>query len=148
NRADSLDKAEEYLFKAGDEAVRSAASTEALAFFQEASRLYLRTHGESGDPERKALLEKNIGLALHNKGNLMECLEHFDRALALYGAPPPSSQTGVLLRFALDLPAVLYRLYIPTRLFGRPRLGPHDTDVLEIRYRRALAQATSDPRRF
>src|SRR5262249_44068465 len=33
NRADSLDKAEEYLFKAGDEAVRSAASTEALAFF-------------------------------------------------------------------------------------------------------------------
>src|SRR5262249_31276280 len=61
-RAENLPKAEDYLFRAGEEASRAAASIEALAFFERASELYFRMHGEGGDPARKALLEKNIGL--------------------------------------------------------------------------------------
>lgn len=148
SRADSLEKAEEYLLKAGEEAARSAASSEALGFFREASRVFLRIHGDQGDPLRKALIEKNIGLALHNKGNLMECMEHFDRALTLYGDPPSSDGFRSTMRFCVDLLAVLYRLYTPVPRLRPARVGPNDAVILEIRYRRGLAQATSDPRRF
>ncbi len=148
SRADSLEKAEEYLFKAGDEAARSAASSEALSYFQEASRLYLQLHGEGGDPARKGALEKNIGFALMNRGNLSQCIPHFDRALEAFGERFPQSRAGVLSHFAADFCAVLSRLYLPTWMFRRGRMRAHDRDVLEIRNARAFAQATSDPQRF
>jgi class 3 adenylate cyclase/tetratricopeptide (TPR) repeat protein len=147
-RAENLEKAEEYLFKAGDEAARSAASHEALTYFREASRLYLIIHGDGGDATKKALLEKNIGLALLNKGNLMECIDHFDRALELLGEPPPKSRLGVTVRSGLDLLAVLYRLYVPRRRARAVKVEPRDHEVFEVRYNRARAQATSDPQRF
>jgi len=148
SRAESLEKAEEYLFKAGDEAARSAASSEALAYFQDASRLYLQLHGDGGDPIRKAALEKKIGFALVSRGNLSQCIAHFDRALEALGDAPPQSRVAVGLRFAMDLSAVLFRLYAPAWMFRRGRVGPHDVEVLEIRSARSLAQATSDPQRF
>ena len=55
SRAEELEKAEEYLFKAGDEAARSAASSEALHHFREASRVYLLIHGDAGDPKKRVL---------------------------------------------------------------------------------------------
>ena len=48
-----LEQAERYLFLAGDEAVGLAASSEALHFFQEASKLYLEMHGEGRRPRQE-----------------------------------------------------------------------------------------------
>ena len=39
SRAEELDKAEDYLFKAGEEAARSAASSEALQYFRDIAEL-------------------------------------------------------------------------------------------------------------
>ena len=112
SRADNLPKAEEYLFRAGDEAARAAASNEALAFFREASKLYFFMHGAGGDPKKKALLEKNIGLALLNKGDHTESIEHFDQALRHLGEPVPTSRLAVAAHIAVDLPAVLAHVYL------------------------------------
>ena len=60
SRCEDLEKAEDYLFKAGEEAVRSAASSEALGYFREAYRIFRAMHGEGGDPRRKFHLEKNL----------------------------------------------------------------------------------------
>src|SRR5439155_14590661 len=147
SRAENLEKAEDYLFKAGDEAARAAASTEALHFFREASRLYFQIHGEGGDPTRKALLEKNIGLALLNKGDLLESIDHFNRSLGFLGEPVPRSMLAVLCRFVIDLVAVLARVYLSR---GKPPLGrerANDRESLEIRYNCARAQTTSDTKR-
>ena len=67
-RAESLEKAEECLIKAGEEALKSSASNEALHYYQEALNIYRRIQGDSADPEKVAMLEKNIGLALFNRG--------------------------------------------------------------------------------
>ena len=67
-----VERAEEYLFRAGDEAAKAAGSSEALHFFREASKLYFDLHGEGGDPEKKALLQKRIALALYYRGQLIE----------------------------------------------------------------------------
>ena len=148
SRAERLEKAEEYLFKAGDEAARAAASSEALTYFSEASRLYFMIHGEGGDPNKKALLEKNIGLALMARGRLAESVEHFDKALAYLGEHIPRRNAAVLMRFGLDLASVLTHLYVRGGRSGAKKARPHDGEVLEIRYNRARAQTSSDPRRM
>jgi class 3 adenylate cyclase/tetratricopeptide (TPR) repeat protein len=148
SRAEDHAKAEEYLFKAGDEAARSAASSEALAFFREASRLYLLMHGEGGDAKKKALLEKNIALALLNQGELTESIDHFDRALAHLGEPPPSSLAARVARFVPDFTAVLFHAYFRAGRRGGVKDLEHEREVCELFFYRGRAETTSDPRRL
>src|SRR5262249_3522004 len=143
SRAEQLEKAEEYLFRAGDEAARAAASSEALRYFREASRLYFLIHGEGGDPRKKAILERNIALALFHTGNLIESVEHFDTALALIGEPSRTRGAAVVSGLVADLAALLWWLYVPVHL-RRPR-PPTETqrEAHDLRYKRGLAQMTS-----
>jgi class 3 adenylate cyclase len=147
-RAENLPKAEDYLFRAGEEASRAAASIEALAFFEKASQLYFQMHGEGGDPARKALLEKNIGLALLSRGRLTESIPHFDRALGHMGVHVPHGMLALFVRFARDFSAVLLHLYV---LRGRRRARPAtdaDREFFQITGARARAAVTSDPDRI
>jgi tetratricopeptide (TPR) repeat protein len=142
-----LERAEQSLFRAGDEAARSSASNEALHFFRQASSLYLELHPDGGDPEKKALLEKNIALALYNRGQFEEALEHFDLALEQLGLRVPRGGAVLQARFVRDLLGVLARLYLP--LPGRrPPATPHEAEVIHVMFRRGLAQTTAAPTRF
>jgi class 3 adenylate cyclase len=141
------ERAEAFLFRAGDEAARLAASSEALHFFQEASRLYLSLHGEGGDPAKRALLEKNVGRALFQRGQEPKSAEHFDRALELLGVRVPKSALALQLRFVRDLLAVLTPLYVGRRPL-RPRATPREREIIEISFLRAISQTTSSPTRF
>ncbi len=146
-RGGALERAEEYLFRAGDEAARSAASSEALHFFQEASKLYLELHGQGGDPAKKSRLETNVGFALFNRGREPEAVPHFDRALGQLGVPVAKSALRNQMRFVGDLVAVLTRLYLPS---GRARraASEREREIIRIMFQRGLAQSTSDPTRF
>ncbi len=147
SRAEDLAKAEEYLFKAGEEAARAAASSEALSFFRDASQVYLRLHGSGGDPAKKALLERNIGLALMNTGRLTEAMEHFDQSLAYLGDPPPRSKLVAGLRCARELASIFARGYLPASWFGGRRDDRYRDHILAL-YPRIKAQSTSDPTRL
>jgi len=143
--ADANESAEHYLFQAGEEAARSAASDEALQFFQEALDRYHQRHGDGGDPQKRAALEKNIALAYHVRGDL-EAGDHFTRALALMGERPP--KTADELRFLSTLVRVvrdLYRGRIPRR---RPAADEQQQEVIALMTYRAEAQTTGDPKRF
>jgi len=146
-RAENLAKAEEYLFKAGEEAARAAASSEALTFFREASRIYLRLHGEGGDATKRALLERNIGQALMNTGRLSEAMGHFDASLTHLGDPPPRSTAVAALRCAGELASIFARLYLPAWFAGGRRDGRYRDHILAL-YPRIKAQSTSDPTRL
>ncbi len=148
SRAEDRERAEEYLFKAGDEAARSAASSEALEYFQQASRLYFEIHGDGGDPGKKALLETNIGTALMNTGRLTEAVPHFNEALRYLGEPPLTSPTRLVVRGALDLLAVVLHLYFPHRRVTPAGDLLRVRDAILIRYQRAKAQTTTDTTRF
>lgn len=144
-RAEDLQKASDYLLKAGNVAERVAASSEALAYFREAARLYDVLHGERADPEVKALLDKRIGAAYLSKGDLPSALEHFDRALAHLGASDPTTTPQTVRRLAADLSAVLFHVYVRG---GRPRITPPDArtrELIEIIFQKGKAQSTSAP---
>jgi tetratricopeptide (TPR) repeat protein len=117
----AYDKAEAYLALAGTEALKSAASGEAIHYYQDALNAYIRHAGENADPERKAHFERNIGLAFYTKGYMAKAVEHFDRALALWGVPIPRNATLRQIRLVRDLTSVLVRLYIVRRHRCEPR---------------------------
>lgn len=148
SRADDLVRAEEFLFKAGDEAARSAASSEALHFFREASRFYVLLHGDGGDPVKRALLERNIGYALLNSGRLTESITHLDRALAISGTDVELAGIPRYARFARDMASVLASLYVPGRGRAKPPVAEHEAETFEIMFRRFRALTTSDPQRM
>jgi class 3 adenylate cyclase/tetratricopeptide (TPR) repeat protein len=148
SRGEETEKAEEYLFKAGEEAARSAASNEALTFFRDASRLYLQMHGDGGDHRKRALLERNIGSALLNKGSHTEAIEHFDSALALLGEPVPNNKLVTYSKFALDFAGVMGQLFVRT---GRRRVvtdWDRERQISEIYFNRGRAEIYSDPTRL
>jgi class 3 adenylate cyclase/predicted ATPase len=142
------ERAEEYLFRAGDESARSAASNEALHFFRKASELYLSMHGEGGDPAKKARLERNIGLALYNRGQLGDAASHFDRALRHLGQRVPSSAVVLSARFAFDMISILAQLYLTTGRRNKPPATPSQREIIDVMFRRGLSQTTTAPTRF
>ena len=139
-----LERAEDYLFRAGREAVQAAASNEALLFFQQAAALYAQLHPDGGDPRKLAELEKSVGIALMNRGSLVEAIDHFDAALAHLGDPVSPSRLGRTIGFAADVGAVVWDSYKPWR-----RQGTAATDAqreqIDVRFRRALSQSTTSP---
>lgn len=142
------ERSEVYLFRAGDEAARSAASSEALQFFTQASKLYLEIHGEGGDPRKKAQLERNVGLALFNRGQLIESVDHFDHALEHLGRWVPRHGPLLQARFAVDMVALLAGLYLPGRRRRRPASTESEREVIDVMFKRGLAETTTAPTRL
>jgi class 3 adenylate cyclase len=144
----AAERAEEYLFRAGDEATRAAASNEALHFFEAASTLYAELHGEAGDPEKRARLEKSLSIALLNRGRLIEAVDHFDQTAQLLGAPVHRGTLAMGAGFAGNLARVLGRLYLRRRPYGRRAASERERELLDVMFRRAMAQSTTAPTRF
>jgi class 3 adenylate cyclase len=141
------ERAEGYLFQAGDEAARIAASSEALHFFREAARLYLALRGDAAEPSKRALLEKKIALALFHRGRFLEANEHFDRALELLGERVARGRVALGLSFAWALALVLLELYRPRR-GPRPAATEQQSEVFDLMLDRARVEATANPRQF
>jgi len=147
SRAESLDKSEEYLIKAGEEALRSSASNEALHYYQEALDLYLKKYGNIADPEKVAMLEKNIALALYNRGQYVEAIEYFEKALDHYWGKLPKH---AILAIPMVLSASLHfliTLYLPSLKF-RKTPTQRDTEVIDLFYKKCKALSIIDPKRF
>jgi len=147
SRAGQLDKAEEYLVKAGAEALKASASSEALHYFKEAFGIYRSKHAEAADPGKVAMFEKNIALALYNRGQHEEAVAHFDRALATYGAGPPRNRFAAALAFLDGSFHFLVSLFLP---FLKFRKVPTDRDreAIDLFYKKGSALVVADPRRF
>ncbi len=143
----AAEQAESYLFRAGAEAARAAAPSEALHFFEEASKLYLEIHRDGGDPTKRALLERNIAEALYYRGRFLDAIEHFNVALRLLGDTVPEGNVQLGVRFARQFASVLARLY-GIRLGRRPPPATErQCEIMALRYARAEVTVTAQPTR-
>ena len=138
SKADDPEKAEEYMAKAGDEALRASASSEALHYFQEALQLYLTKYGNDADPAKLANFEKNIGIALYNKAQWAKAVEYLDKALERWGAPLPKRGPVGMVRLAWDLLVLMKMVYL--RLPNSKKIpGDQDLEVIELHYKAGTA---------
>jgi class 3 adenylate cyclase/tetratricopeptide (TPR) repeat protein len=91
SKAEEWEKAQAYLFKAGDQAGTIAADAEALAYYEEALEAYTRVFGDKWDLVERAILERKMGEALYRRGEHERAYEYLYRALAILGSPYPTS---------------------------------------------------------
>ncbi len=122
-QAEDWEKAQEYLFKAGDQAGSIAADAEALEHYELAMAAYSQAFGDSWEPVQRANLERKIGEAFYRRGEPERAREHLLRALATLGHPFPGTP-GAMRRALVGqlLRQVLHRLF---RWF-QPRQLPAD----------------------
>ena len=96
--AEQWEKAQEYLFKAGDKAGQVAADTEALAYYEQALAAYEHAFGERWDPFQRAVLARKMGEAYFRRGDHEQALNQFQQAFNLLGRPgiPPPHLPTIL----------------------------------------------------
>jgi tetratricopeptide (TPR) repeat protein len=114
SNADSLDKAEKYMIMAGEEALKSSASSEALYYYQNAMELYIKKFGQAVDPNKMSELEENIGFAFYGRGYYVEAIEYFTRALTNLGINEPRSRMHIIIRLISNVSIIIKNLYLPT----------------------------------
>ena len=132
------EKAAYYLIKAGEEAMKASASSEALNYYQEGLKLYLQSNRDTADPEKLAMFEKNIAIALYNKCRWKEAVEHIDKVLEYWNMPVSPNKVLAILKFiknVIFILAGLDRLSKSTRKIPTQR----DNDVFELLFIRATA---------
>ncbi len=144
SRAEDPDKTEEYLIKAGEEALRSSASSEALTYYQQGLTLYRRKYGDAAEPEKLATFEKNIALALFNKGQMESAVEYFDKVLERWGTGSPKNKVIVALKTMYDLLGVILNLYFPSK---KTRKVPttRENEIFDLRFKKAVSLVNLDP---
>ena len=143
SKANEFDKAEEYMVKAGDEALRSSASSEALHYFQEALQLYNAKYGDNADPAKLANFGKNIGIALYNKAQWAKAVEYLDKVLERWGAPLPKRGLVGMVKLAWGLLVMIKMIYLKWPN-SKKVPGDRDLEVIELWYRAGTALAFSD----
>ena len=147
SRAEDREKTEEYLIKAGEEALRFAASDEALHYYEEALQLYLKKSGKEADPEKVAMLEKNIALALYNRGQHQEAIKHFDKALDHYWGKLPRGRISVAIKLLSAFLHFLIALYLPSLKFRKTPAEP-DIEIFELFTKKIRSVSLIDAKRF
>ncbi len=146
SQGENLDKAEEYLIKAGEEALRSAASSEALYYYQQGLKLYLKKYGVKTDPEKLTKFEKNIALALFNKGQYENALKYYDIVLERWGEKSPKSKIIMDVKIIFNLLSVIANLYLPVRKALKTP-GKRENEIFDLGYKRAIILVYFDHKR-
>lgn len=133
-RAEEWDKAQEYLFKAGDQAGRVAADAEALAHYEQALAAYARVFGERWDPVQRAALERKMGEAFYRRGEQRTSLEYFGRALRCldydFPAEPRAVHLAILKELSIQVAHRLWPHHFVVTLRQRP--SPLEDEVVLV----------------
>jgi len=141
------EKAEEYLIQAGEKALRSSASSEALHYYSEALATYLDKYGTSADPAKVATLHKYIGIANYNMGRFIETADYLEKVLAFHGMSFPKKKLLVLLKVIYGLSAFLIKIRFPS-LMGRRLPSDTEREIFELIYKKTTALTITQSRRF
>jgi tetratricopeptide (TPR) repeat protein len=145
--AENWDKAEEYMLKAGEEALKSSASSEALYYYQRAIELYIRKHGDDVDNTTLAGMEENIAYAFMNKGFYTEAVDYFDRSTTHRGETINRTLIFIIPKLIINLFSILLHLYLPSI---RRKKIPTETEnrMMQKTFKIATALAAIDLKRF
>ncbi|HSL42495.1 MAG TPA: adenylate/guanylate cyclase domain-containing protein [Anaerolineales bacterium] len=120
----ALQKAVEYLEKAGEQGMQNYANKEAIQFLSQALELDQFIPGpEVGQiardrQTRRARWHSRIGLAHYGLGSLPDCERHAREALHLLGYPIPKSRTQFVFGVLSEVIRQVFHRYFPWRFIG------------------------------
>ncbi|MBN2174332.1 MAG: AAA family ATPase [Bacteroidales bacterium] len=91
SKAGQAEKTEQYLIKAGDESMRSGASTEAVTFLKKALHLCIQQN-EFPDPQKVVDLQEKLFYANFACGQYIEADKYYDLVRSYYFKPYPKTE--------------------------------------------------------
>ena len=146
-KGEDPEKAEEYMTKAGEEALRSSASSEALEYFREAMKLYVGRYGQKADPQKIIAFKQNLALAHFNRGQFSEALPYLDEILEGKGFGHPRTKLGLVVRAVADIIGIATFFYAPVQ---RKMIVPNQKFIedMELIYAKMKCLYSVDHRRF
>ena len=145
-RGENEEKAEDYLIKAGEEALKSSASSEALNYYQEGLKLYLTKYGDDADPDKLAMFEKNIALAFFYKGQVVNALEYLDRVLERIGVRSSKNEIIVAFKLVSNFLNLIAHLYLPLKKSKRVP-DKRDNEIFDLLGIRGFSLGLLNPKR-
>lgn len=146
-RAGDAESAEHYMFKAGEEALKTGASSEALFYSQKALHIYLENYGSAADLEKKTTLEKNIAFSLYSNGRHAEAAEHYRKILAGHGITSPQNKMVFAAGFLVRFIEFIVRLYLPPSK-KKQCPSPKHIELIDIYYHMLVSLSSVKPRTF
>jgi tetratricopeptide (TPR) repeat protein len=146
SNAGDLDKAEEYMLKAGEEALKISASNEALTYYKKALELYINKYGDSVDKRKLADMEENIAHAFLNKGFYSDALEYFDKAAVNRGEKLKTPLFLISPKLLIDVCLIMWNLYFPSI---RKKKAPNEIEnqFMSLSMKKATAVNMIDSKR-
>ena len=142
-----LENSEKYMVKAGEEALKTSASSEALYYFQSAMELYIQKYGRRADPQKIAHLKSNIAKAFFCKGLLSEAVACMDQVLEYYGEKAPVHEISRLMKFYKGFFIFLTSIYFPF-LHWKKIPTEKDNEIIDLFHKKFTALSSLDPKRF
>jgi class 3 adenylate cyclase len=146
-KGEDYEKAEYYLVKAGEEALRSSASIEALNYYQNGLRLYIQSKKENADPERLAMFEKNIAIAFYNKSRWVDAVQHIDKVFDYWNLDIFPNRITIFIKFTIN---VFFIMTGMNRLLEKKKPPPskRDTEICDFLFKQSGALTYYDNYRF
>jgi tetratricopeptide (TPR) repeat protein len=140
-QAERWDRAQHYLFLAGDQAGRQAASSEALTHYGRALALYNQALGDRRDTLGRAQLTRKIAEAYYGqRGRLGESEEQLREALALLNRRMPESKIGLALGLLSQFVVQAAHRLWPSRFLGFIPAARQERVLEAVRAYELLAQ--------
>lgn len=117
------EKAQQYLFRIGDQAERMAADREALESYEMAIEAYRRAFGDRWDPLMRARLNRRIGEAHFRLGSHHKARAHLFEALETLGHNACGTGKSFAWRFTWDIIEHVGLCIAPGLFRARPEPG-------------------------
>ncbi|MBW2218015.1 MAG: AAA family ATPase [Deltaproteobacteria bacterium] len=146
-KAGNPENAEAYMLKAGEEALRTGASNEALYYYRKALNIYLVKYGNAADPEKRATLEKNIAFSLYSKGQHAEAAEYYRALLKYHGLTLIENKAIFIVGFLFCFFEFVLNLYLPF-IKKRKSASPKDIELIDLYYQMLISLSSFDPKKF
>ncbi|MEN8202411.1 MAG: AAA family ATPase, partial [Bacteroidota bacterium] len=146
SQAEELDRAEHYLILAGERALSSSASIEALHYYKEALAIYKEKYGASADPEKTAMLEKYIAIAYYNMGRFIDAAPYFDRVLSYHGMGMPKHPVNKFLWAITGFAVIIFKAHF-TAFIGKTTPTEHEVEMYDLISKKCISFGITDARR-
>jgi len=147
SKAEQQEKTEEYLIKAGEESMKSGASSEAVNFLKKALEAHLKNTGNKPDMKKVFMLQEKLAFALYATGQFVEAVDNFDKVISFYYRPFPKSDARKIFDLGYNVLLILKIIYFyKSKHEGEP--GEIEKKLVNIMDQKAKALITFDPKRM
>ena len=117
-QAEEWQPAQDYLLKAGDQAVEVASGIEALNHYRRALKAYENAFGQDLEPLQRGTLSRKMGDAYYGLGRIPASRENYLETLAILDRPLPESRWGLFSGLAGQIVRQTLHRLLPKRFIN------------------------------